>query len=48
MTSDQSHEQPRITETHESQAFVTAYPIILSNLRGAPVVVVGGGPVGER
>ncbi len=48
MTSDQSHEQPRITETHESQAFETAYPITLTNLRGALVVVVGGGAVGER
>ncbi|HEU4324906.1 MAG TPA: NAD(P)-dependent oxidoreductase [Roseiflexaceae bacterium] len=26
----------------------TTYPITLAHLRGAPVVVVGGGPVGER
>ena len=26
----------------------SAYPIVLTNLSGAPVVVVGGGPVGER
>lgn len=27
---------------------LTPYPIVLTNLSGAPVVVVGGGPVGER
>ncbi len=48
MTSEQSYEQPRTTQTHESQVLETAYPITLTNLRGALVVVVGGGAVGER
>jgi cobalt-precorrin 5A hydrolase / precorrin-3B C17-methyltransferase len=39
MTSEQSDEQ---------QALEATYPIILTNLRGALVVVVGGGAVGGR
>jgi cobalt-precorrin 5A hydrolase/precorrin-3B C17-methyltransferase len=39
MTSEQSDKQPAIE---------SAYPITLTNLRGAPVVVLGGGAVGER
>jgi cobalt-precorrin 5A hydrolase / precorrin-3B C17-methyltransferase len=39
MTSEQSDEH---------LALESAYPITLINLRGAPVVVVGGGAVGER
>jgi cobalt-precorrin 5A hydrolase/precorrin-3B C17-methyltransferase len=39
MTSEQSD---------DPQALESAYPITLINLRGAPVVVVGGGAVGER
>jgi siroheme synthase-like protein len=41
MTSDQSYES-------SESAFVTAYPITLTNLRGALAVVVGGGVVGQR
>ena len=39
MTSEQSN---------DSQALEAGYPITLTNLRDAPVVVVGGGAVGER
>ena len=39
MTSDQADEH---------QALATAYPITLTNLRGALVVLVGGGAVGAR
>ena len=33
---------------HDSASTAATYPISLTNLRGAPVVVVGGGPVGTR
>jgi cobalt-precorrin 5A hydrolase/precorrin-3B C17-methyltransferase len=35
-------------QSQEHEAIESAYPITLINLRGAPVVVVGGGAVGER
>jgi cobalt-precorrin 5A hydrolase/precorrin-3B C17-methyltransferase len=35
-------------QSDERPALESAYPITLINLRGAPVVVVGGGAVGER
>ena len=48
MTSEQSDELPSLIRPPERQALEDAYPITLTNLRGAPVVVVGGGAVGER
>jgi cobalt-precorrin 5A hydrolase / precorrin-3B C17-methyltransferase len=48
MISDHSDEQPSAAQPDEHQALETVYPITLTNLRGAPVVVVGGGAVGAR
>ena len=48
MTGEQSGEQPSSTQTHDSQALEAAYPITLTDLRGALVVLVGGGAVGAR
>ncbi|MEO7911138.1 MAG: bifunctional precorrin-2 dehydrogenase/sirohydrochlorin ferrochelatase [Roseiflexaceae bacterium] len=48
MASDQADEQPSISQAHEHQALETVYPIILTNLRGVLVVLVGGGAVGAR
>jgi cobalt-precorrin 5A hydrolase / precorrin-3B C17-methyltransferase len=48
MADKQSDEQPSITQPHARPALETAYPITLTNLRSALVVVVGGGVVGER
>lgn len=48
MTHDRSGEEPSLPESSENGAPETFYPITLTNLRGAPVVVVGGGAVGER
>ena len=47
MTSEQAHKQPSAAQTHEHQALETAYPITLTNLHGALVVLVGGGAVGD-
>jgi cobalt-precorrin 5A hydrolase/precorrin-3B C17-methyltransferase len=48
MTSERSDELPGTDRLHKSQPIEDAYPITLTNLRGAPVVMVGGGAVGER
>ena len=48
MIDEQPDEQPHITQPHAHLALETAYPITLTNLSGALVVVVGGGAVGER
>ncbi|MDQ2997247.1 MAG: bifunctional precorrin-2 dehydrogenase/sirohydrochlorin ferrochelatase [Chloroflexota bacterium] len=48
MTSAQADEQSSAAQTHEYQALETAYPITLTNLRGALMVLVGGGAVGTR
>jgi cobalt-precorrin 5A hydrolase / precorrin-3B C17-methyltransferase len=48
MASDQADKQPRTTQPHQREALETAYPITLTNLRGALVIVVGGGAVGAR
>jgi cobalt-precorrin 5A hydrolase/precorrin-3B C17-methyltransferase len=45
MTSERGHEQ-RASQT--GKALETAYPITLTNLHGALVVLVGGGAVGTR
>jgi cobalt-precorrin 5A hydrolase/precorrin-3B C17-methyltransferase len=48
MTSEQPGEEPSTAQPYDHQALDATYPITLTNLGGALVVVVGGGAVGER